>query len=195
MNIFRQGDVLLAKLASMKHVHAATFCVALLEATISPVLPEAFVLLVLAYRNDISWKLLSVTSSLGSSFGALCMYLLGKMFYASYGATLIHVLHGESVLAYAQELFVKNAFAAQFFAALTPLPDRVFSFLAGSFQAPIIAVFVATFVARLIRVMPFAYCSHVYGESARIYLKRHTRTGVYIVAAFVVVYSLYTYFG
>jgi hypothetical protein len=56
MNIFKQGDSFLQQLTKVKHVSIVTFFVAFLEATISPILPEAFLLVLLAYRKDLSWE-------------------------------------------------------------------------------------------------------------------------------------------
>jgi membrane protein YqaA with SNARE-associated domain len=144
MNLFLKGDRFLERISKTKYLHTVTFLVAFLEATISPLLPEAFLLLVLAYRKDVSWILLSITSAIGSSFGALTMYLLGKELYAGYGNKILTLLHGEAMASRASELFHNNAFIAQFLAALTPLPDRVFSFLAGVFLVSPFIVLLAT---------------------------------------------------
>lgn len=195
MGLFSQGDTILARLSKTKYLTFVTFCVAFLEATISPLLPEAFLLIVLAYRKDVSWKYLSLISSLGSSFGAMSMYILGMKFYTSYGDKVIIFLHGESVAEKAKLLFAQNAFASQFFAALTPLPDRVFSFLAGAFLVSPLIIFAATFLGRLVRVAPVAYLSHEYGDEARIYIKKHTKKVTYGVLIILLLYVIYSYFS
>ncbi len=193
MKLFTRIDSTINTLSKTKHLKFVTFCVAFLEATISPILPEAFLIAVLAYRKDISWKILSFVSALGSSIGALGMYLLGALLYKSYGQSLLSFIRGEGFTEKAKVLFAENAFYAQFFAALTPLPDRVFSFLAGAFLISPIIIFVATFVARLIRVVPCAYFSYEYGDEARVYIKRHTKKVSFIVGLLVVLYIVYLY--
>lgn len=195
MKFFSHVDATINKLSKTKHIRSVTFVVAFLEATISPILPEAFLLVVLAYRKDISWKVLSLISALGSSVGALAMYVLGATLYKSYGQSMLAFLHGEAVAEKAQALFADNAFSAQFFAALTPLPDRVFSFLAGAFLVSVPTIFVATFLGRIIRVAPVAYLSYEYGDEARVYIKRHTKNASIVIAVLVVVYVLYKYFS
>ncbi len=191
MNIFTQGDTILAKLLTFRHVKSAAFVLAFTEATISPILPEAFVALLLAYRKDISWKLLSCISALGSATGALGMYVVGKFLYASYGERIIHFFNGESFVEKANILFLENAFMAQFFASLTPLPDRVFSFLAGAFLISPITIFAATFLGRLCRVLPVAYLSYEYGDEARVYIKQHTRLAGFVLIVLTLAYVLY----
>jgi membrane protein YqaA with SNARE-associated domain len=194
MKLLTRVDETINSLSRTKHIKSVTFVVAFFEATISPILPEAFLLVVLAYRKDISWKVLSLISALGSTVGALSMYALGATIYKTYGTAILSFLHGEAVAEKAQTLFAQNAFYAQFFAALTPLPDRVFSFLAGAFFVSIPVIAFATFLGRLIRVAPVAYLSYEYGDEARVYIKRHTKKAGIAVLVFIVIYILYAYF-
>lgn len=191
MNFFNRGDALLARLAKTKNLLPILFIVAFLEASISPLLPEALIALVLAYRKDFSWKVLAAVSALGSSCGAMLMYYMGKFLYVGYGTSIISFLHGEGIVDKAKELFNANAFTSQFFAALTPLPDRVFSFLAGAFLVSPFIIFVATFLGRLVRVLPVAYLSYEYGDEARLYIKKHTRTTMIFVTACLLTYACY----
>lgn len=182
---------MLVRLSKTKHLFVVTFFVAFFEATVSPLLPEAFLLIVLAYRKDISWKLLSFVSAVGSSCGALLMYVFGATLYGKYGEKILSILHGESVAEKAKVLFDDNAFSAQFFAALTPLPDRVFSFLAGAFFVSPVIIFFATFCGRLLRVAPVAYLSFEYGDEARVYIKKHTKNASIMIGAGIVCYVCY----
>jgi membrane protein YqaA with SNARE-associated domain len=193
MKLFTHIDATINKLSKTTYLKSVTFCIAFLEASISPILPEAFLLVVLAYRKDISWKILSLISAAGSTAGALFMYSLGAIFYTTYGQSLLSFLHGEAVAEKAKALFAQNAFYAQFFAALTPLPDRVFSFLAGAFLVSVPIIIAATFLGRLIRVAPVAYLSYEYGDEARVYIKRHTKKATITVAVGVIIYILYAY--
>jgi membrane protein YqaA with SNARE-associated domain len=121
------------------------------------------------------------------------MYLLGHLFYDTYGQRVITLLHGGDVTAKAEVLFHENVFMAQFLASLTPLPDRVFSFLAGAFLVSPFIIFVATFLGRLVRIAPVAYLSYEYGDEARFYIKKHTKTVMYVVFGFVICFILYSY--
>ncbi len=195
MSLFTQSDRLIEKLSKTKHLFPLTFIIAFLEATFSPILPEAFLLVVLAYRKDISWKLLSLVSALGSSFGALTMYILGAKLYSSYGASLLSFLRGGELVEKAKILFEENAFMAQFMASLTPLPDRVFSFLAGAFLISPFIIFSATFLGRLIRIAPVAYLSFEYGDEARVYIKKHTRKVSVTIIIVIICYAFYSYYS
>lgn len=193
MNFFLKGDRIIAKLSGMKNMPLIVFIVAYAEGIISPILPEALLLVVLTYRKDLSWKLLSLVSAFGSSLGALTMYLLGAFFYDSYGSQVLSFFHGEGLAQKAEELFNQNVFIAQFFASLTPLPDKVFSFLAGAFLVSPLLIFLATFTGRLLRVSIVAYLAHSYGPEARVYIKKHMKTALIAALGLLILYLLYTY--
>lgn len=170
-------------------IKTGIFIVAFLEATISPLLPEIVVAAVLTYRKDLSWKLISLVSSLGSTTGMAFVYLAGKYLYASHKAWFESILGG-SFASYTENIFHYNAFVGMFLAALTPLPDRVFAFLAGVFSLPFLVILIAVFLGRLVRVSIVAYFSYHFGDEARVYILKHTKRAVIIISALVVLYIL-----
>jgi membrane protein YqaA with SNARE-associated domain len=168
-----------------------TFVLAFLEQSISPILPEAYIALILSYRKDISWRFLSFVSACGSTTGSLVTYTLGYFLYASYGEKLVLAFGWETVFEKAKILFADNVFIAQFLATLTPLPDRVFSFVAGAFGASLILVLIATFLGRLLRASIVAYLAYEWGDEARDFIKKHTKLAMIVLASLVLLYSAY----
>ncbi len=190
---FQKTDAFLQKLSSSKYALGYLFLLAFFEASISPILPEAYIALLSLYRKEYSWKVTSALSALGSAVGASVVYLLGRFFFDTFGQALLSFFHGELVFQKAKELFQVNAFYAQFFAALTPLPDRVFSLFAGAFEVNYFVFFVATFCGRYVRSGLTAYFFTKYGEAGKKYLKIHTKNAVIIFVAFFLLYSLLKY--
>lgn len=188
----RTIDRWIAYIASRPWVRRGVYVVALLEATISPLLPELVVAAILSYRKDISWKLLSIISALGSATGAGILYLLGKLLYVKHTVFFNQML-GSDIGTYSERLFEHNTFVSIFLAAFTPLPDRVFAFLAGIFSLSFLTVFSAFFLGRLIRVGIVAYFSYEYGDEAREYILKHTRLAVGLVIVLVIAYVLVRY--
>lgn len=191
MNLVFKTDQVLNKLSRSKRVPQVTFILAFLEQSVSPILPEAYVALVLSYRKDISWRFLSLVSACGSTFGAFVTYTLGYFLYASYGEKIVTALGWKSVFEKAQTLFADNVFVAQFLATLTPLPDRVFSFVAGAFSASLITVLIATILGRLLRISLVAYLAYEWGDEARDFIKKHTRLAALLLAGLTALYVLY----
>ena len=189
--VFLEIDRCIDHWSRSRYIKSVTFVIAFLEACISPLPPEAFLLVVLAYRKDISWKILSFISAIGSTLGALFSYWVGYLFFASYGERIISFFHGEGLVSFFHESFAKNAFMAQFIAAITPAPDKVFTFLAGAFTISLPAILLGTFLGRYLRVLPVAYLSYEYGDEARVYIKKHKQ---YAVIGLVVAVALYIAF-
>jgi membrane protein YqaA with SNARE-associated domain len=173
-------------------IKTAVFIIALLEATISPILPEIIVAAVLAYRKDVSWKLLSFVSALGSATGAGILYIAGKLLYSRYES--FFMAHFGNVEGYIKTLAEGNTFVSVFIAAFTPLPDRVFAFLSGLLSLNIFIVLAAFFLGRLIRVGIVAYFSYRFGNEARAYILKHTKRASLILAGLIVLYIAYKYF-
>ncbi len=187
-------DAIIAYIAKQKWIKTGVYVVALLESTISPVLPELVVAAVLSYRKDISWKLLSLISALGSATGALILYATGKYLYVTH-TLFFDKLLGSALGVYSEKLFEHSVFMSMFLAAFTPLPDRVFAFLSGTFSLSVFVVGGAFFLGRLIRVGIVAYFSYEYGDEAREYILKHTRRTLYAILALVVLYGVFLYTG
>ena len=177
-------------IATRSWIKRGVFFVAMLEATISPVLPELVVGAVLSYRKDISWKVLSVISALGSVTGAGILYLLGKFLYKTY-ESFFDTWLGTSLGGYTEALLSHNTFVSIFSAAFTPLPDRIFAFFSGVFSLYLPLVLFAFFLARLIRVGIVAYFSYHFGDEARVYILKHTKRATIIGTVLIALYIAY----
>ena len=186
----RKIDRFIKYVATRTWIKTGIFFVALLEATISPVLPELVVATVLSYRKDISWKLLSFISALGSTAGAALLYLLGKYLYRTHESWFQNIFDSSLIATYTENLFSHNAFVSMFLAAFTPLPDRIFATLSGVFLLPFLVVVTAFFLGRLIRVGIIAYFSYEFGDEARHYILKHTKLVTVVIVVLVVVYIL-----
>ena len=190
----RKLDKVIAYIATRSWVRSGLFVVAVLEATISPVLPELVVAAILSYRKDISWKLLSAISALGSAVGASILYLVARLLYARH-TIFFDKMVGSELGSYSNQLFEHNTFVSMFLAAFTPLPDRIFAFLSGMFSLPFLAVFFAFFLGRLIRVGIVAYFSHRFGDEARHYILKHTKFATITLIVLLALYVGLKYLG
>jgi len=187
-------DRWIAYVATRSWIRTGVYIVAVLETTISPLLPELVVAAVLSYRKDISWKLLSFISALGSATGASILYLVGKYLYRTHEVFFEKILGG-ALGVYTENLFQYNTFVSMFLAAFTPLPDRIFAFLSGVFSLSFPVVIFAFFVGRYIRVGIVAYFSYEYGDEARAYILKHTKLATGVVAILILLYIGLKYFG
>lgn len=184
----RKIDRMIKYVATRTWIKTGVFVIAFLETTISPVLPELVVAAVLSYRKDISWKLLSTISALGSAAGATTLYLFGRYLYKAHEAWFQNIFDSSILASYTENLLSQNVFVSIFLAAFTPLPDRIFAFLSGVFLLSFPVVVVAFFLARLVRVGIVAYFSYEFGDEARTYILKHTRR---VTVALLILVALY----
>ncbi len=183
----RRIDRWIKYIATRRWIRTGVYIVAALEATISPLFPELVVAAVLSYRKDISWKVLSFFSALGSATGVAVLYISGKYLYKAHQAFFDTYL-GSSLGEYAEKLLSHNTFISMFLAAFTPLPDRIFAFLSGVFSLSFPIVLIAFFIGRYIRVGIVAYFSYHYGDEARLYILKHTKIATIIVLGLIILY-------
>lgn len=186
----RKLDRMIRYVATRTWIKTGIFFVAFLETTISPLLPELVVAAVLSYRKDISWKLLSAISALGSTLGAAVLYFLGRYIYKVHQGWFEGVLGSSFVATYTENLFAHNAFVSMFLAAFTPLPDRILAFLSGVFLLSFPIVVIAFFLGRLLRVSIVAYFSYEFGDEARHYILKHTKRVTIALGILVALYVL-----
>ncbi len=187
-------DRWIAYIATRSWIRTGVYIVAVLETTVSPLLPELVVAAVLSYRKDISWKLLSLISALGSATGAGILYIFGKYLYKAHAAFFEKILGG-ALGVYTENLFHYNTFVSMFLAAFTPLPDRIFAFLSGVFSLSFPVVVAAFFIGRYIRVGIVAYFSYHFGDEARHYILKHTRKVACVIVVLLCLYIAFKHFG
>lgn len=171
------------------------FIVAYLEAVVSPLVPEIVLAAMLTYRKDLSWVVMSTISAVGSTVGALTLYIIAYHFYGTIGQQVVDYFNADALMAYAGEVFIDNAFVSLFLAAFTPLPDRIFSFAAGIFEVAAWIVVVAVFSARLFRAALVGYFAYHYGAEARGYVLRHSKTALSVVVVLIALYLAVRYLG
>lgn len=185
-------DKLVSYIINHAYIKTSVFIVAFLEGIILPFVPEIVVATVLTYRKDISWKLLSLISALGSISGLTVLYLLGKFLYKTneiYFDTFLD--NGGRVATYAQDILSQNTFIAMFLACFTPLPDRLLAFLSGVLSMSFLIVVSAFFCGRLLRVGIVAYFSYKFGNEARAYILKHTKRATVTIILTFIAYLVY----
>ncbi len=190
----RRIDRYIKYVATRKWIRTGIYIVALLEATISPLLPELVIAATLSYRKDISWRVLSFISACGSATGAAILYIVGKYLYKAHESFFEHILGG-TLGSYTENLLGHNTFMSMFLAAFTPLPDRIFAFLSGVFSLSFPVIILAFFLGRFIRVGIIAYFSYHFGDEARLFILKHTRQATIALVILVTLYVGLKYLG
>lgn len=174
-------------LAHHKHSEVAVFLVALTEAFFSPVLPEALIVAILAYKKSASWLRLSLISTLGSTLGGIGMFFIGMFLYDTVGAQIVTHYGWQATINQAQTMFVAHAFITLVIAAFTPLPDKIFNFAAGIFSVNFFIFVPAITIGRFVRVALIGYLTQTFGVKVKDALLRQADIVLYVLLAAVLV--------
>ncbi|PIR86311.1 cytochrome B [Candidatus Kaiserbacteria bacterium CG10_big_fil_rev_8_21_14_0_10_43_70] len=137
------------------------------------------------------WKYYAFITTIASVLGAVLGYLIGVFFFETVGTFIIHTYSLESNFTLVQENFDKNTFGVILFAAITPIPFKVFVLMAGFLKANFFAFILASILGRGARYALVAFATHKLGGRALTIARRHSMS-VTVISFFVfVLYILY----
>lgn len=120
---------------------------------------------IMVAANRARWWWIGLYTSITSTLGAACGYLLGV-----YGLDVVEIFVGTDRthwFSFAERTFVDNTFLLSFAAAFTPLPNGPVVVAAGVFGSPIVLFLFAWFIGRTLRFLSVAYVVYEYGEKER----------------------------
>lgn len=137
------------------------------------------------------WIYYSVFTTLASLAGALVGYVLAAGFFSVFGAPIVSFYGLEKELGTVQVLFNDNALIALLFAAISPIPFKLFVLTAGFLHTPLWMLVLATIVGRGFRYGLVAYATYRWGEDALSFVKRYTTHITVATVLCVIVFFVY----
>ena len=159
--------------------------VAFTESIISPFPPDPILIAASVFNPDMALILAAIVT-VASVAGALCGYWLGNR----YGRPIINRFVSVKKVERVEELFSKYGVWAIIFAAVTPVPYKVFAITAGAMEMDKKSFIVASFIGRGARMFMWAALAIIFGNAALEFLETNgllvgIAFGVATVAAFV----------
>lgn len=103
---------------------------AFLEPTFSPIIPETLMVAMILARPT-RWAYFAAIAAAASIAGGVAGYLIGAALFAGVGDLIIGFYHLEPWMERARLLFSENVFTTMAVVTFTPVPDKIFVFLAG----------------------------------------------------------------
>ncbi|ABR53927.1 SNARE associated Golgi protein [Methanococcus vannielii SB] len=137
--------------------YAGIFIVSYLESVIQPVPPDIFIIGAAAF--GLSSVICAFIATFGSLFGGLTGYYLGKRLGNEYFIKIF----GEKNYNRGFNYFKKYGVWAVVIAGFSPLPYKVFAWLAGVFNMNPIHFAIGTLIGRLPRFLLIAYFGYGVG--------------------------------
>ena len=159
--------------------------VAFIESIFSPFPPDPILIAASVFNPDMALILAAIVT-VASVAGALCGHWLGNR----YGRPIINRFVSAKKVERVEELFSKYGVWAIIFAAVTPVPYKVFAITAGAMEMDKKPFIVASFIGRGARMFMWAALAIIFGNAALEFLETNgllvgIAFGVAIVAAFV----------
>ena len=149
--------------AHSKHALIWLAIIAYTDAIFSPIVPEAFLAVLMLVRPD-RWKQYLATVIVSTTLGAATAYCIGAFLFNTFGATVISALHLGPSFVHAQQLIRGHVFFALALASFTPLPDKVFTYSAGFLGAHFLPFIAGYILGRGTRMAVIAYVVGRYGR-------------------------------
>lgn len=158
--------------------------VAFTESIISPFPPDPVLIAASVFNPDMALIFAGVVTA-ASVLGALAGHWLGKRF----GRPLIDRFISAAKVKRVEELFQKYGAWAIVFAAVTPVPYKVFAVTAGAMDMPLRPFIVASVIGRGARMFIWAALAMAFGEDILALLETQgtllsVAFGIAVVAAF-----------
>ena len=158
--------------------------VAFTESIISPFPPDPVLIAASVFNPDMALIFAGVVTA-ASVLGALAGHWLGKRF----GRPLIDRFISDAKVKRVEDLFQKYGAWAIVFAAVTPVPYKVFAVTAGAMDMPLRPFIIASVIGRGARMFIWAALAMAFGEDILTLLETQgtllsVAFGIAVVAAF-----------
>ena len=165
--------------------------VAFSESIFFPIPPDPLLIAIgVADPSVAIWA--AALATVASVLGGVVGHYLGRRI----GRPLLNKFVSEDKIARAESLFEKYGAWAILAAAITPIPYKVFTILAGVMNLPMRPFLLASLVGRSARIMTVGVLIYIFGESVREFIDHNFElltvgagAGMLAVAAAWVVYS------
>ncbi|HWP82677.1 MAG TPA: YqaA family protein [Bacteroidota bacterium] len=164
----------------------ALFVIAFVESSFFPIPPDVLLIalgVVLPKRSFRYALICSVGSVLGGMFG----YLIGLEFYELIGRSIIDFYNVQAQYEYVRVLYDENAFMAVAVAGFTPIPYKVFTIAAGTFQISFVTFVFASILSRSARFFLVSSMFYWFGPQIKAFIDKYFEL---LTVAFVVLLFL-----
>ncbi len=151
------------KWAHSRHMTAALFFIAFIEASFFPIPPDILMIAILLINAERWWFYAGLTT-LASVLGAVFGYLIGWIFYAKLGLYIVNAYNLQQTVDFIGLKYSQHVFLTVFTGAFTPIPFKLFTISAGLFKVPILPMVFAAIIGRGLRYFIIAYLIKLFGK-------------------------------
>ena len=175
-------------LAWAEHPQAkwALFFVALIEASVFPIPPDVLLLALALGQPRQALKFASICT-LGSTVGAVFGYLIGMFLFVSVAQPLLHFYGAMDTFEHVRELFQAWGLGLVLIAGFSPIPFKVITIAAGTFDLPFLGFIAAAIISRGARFYLEGALMRWGGERLRQFVDAYFEWATLAIACLVVI--------
>lgn len=154
------------------HAELALFLIAFTESSFFPIPPDV---LLIAMAVSVPRKALryALVCSAGSVLGGLFGYFIGWAFFETIGQPILQFYGAMGHYETVRDLYNEHAFLAILSAAFTPIPFKVFTIAAGTFEISVWTLLVASAIGRSARFFLVAGLFYFFGAPIKEFIDRY----------------------
>lgn len=158
--------------AEKPHAAWALFIIAFTESSFFPIPPDV---LLIAMAVSVPAKALryALICSAGSVLGGVFGYFIGWAFFEAIGQPILQFYGAMGHYTHVQQLYNEHAFWAILSAAFTPIPYKVFTIAAGTFEVSIWTLIGASIIGRSARFFLVAGLFYFFGAPIKKFIDKY----------------------
>jgi len=163
----------------------ALFCIAVIEASVFPIPPDVLLLLMSISRPEFAFRYAAITTA-GSSLGAVIGYAIGMFLFVAVAQPVLEFYHAMETFNQVQGKFNEWGVWFVVLAGFSPIPFKIITIAAGTFDLAFIPFIIAAILARAARFYLEAAIMYWGGESLRNLVEKHFQLLTLLVAVAVI---------
>ncbi|MDM7921299.1 MAG: YqaA family protein, partial [Pyrinomonadaceae bacterium] len=133
--------------AERPHAQWALFWIAFMESSFFPIPPDVLLIAMAVMVPKKAFRYALICTA-GSVLGGIFGYFIGRAFFEAIGHPILEFYGAMGHYATVQQLYNEHAFVAILSAAFTPIPYKVFTIAAGTFEIPLLTLVTASIIGR-----------------------------------------------
>ena len=148
-----------------KHSGTVLAGISFAESVFAPILIDPF-LIALILAEPKKWVRFIVISIVASVIGGLFAYVLGALFFDTWGIKVIEFYHLEDTFASISNSLNESGFVFVLLGAFTPIPYKIVAIASGLLQINFLTFLVASVIGRILRLGLVGLAAHAVGPRA-----------------------------
>lgn len=150
----------------------ALFLLAFAESSFFPVPPDVLLIALAISISKKSFKYATICT-VGSVLGGIVGYGIGLHGYEMVGKPIVEFYHGQEKMDMIKELYTQYGFWGILFAAVTPIPYKVFTIASGVFKFDFLLFVIASVIGRATRFFVVAGLIWKFGPPIRDFIDKY----------------------